>query len=347
VDLQATPVEKIWLGEMMRSWTAGKPFKERETLIKLRDKLPPGFVAANVRSEFGYGDSISALGVYAVDPTSKLLVDADVMIRKIAEWIKTRDDFTQVQAKTLAEELGLQEIYAGRLLFLITTMGSFCSGGNSQPDRGMTIMHLERQDNVAEFLAYQGIEPQLKKNVEQQRASTAASKQSLALFEGKTTSRRLKVALPRMDTDSSPMTGIVDPELLQRCGELFSHLSDIERPEQMDTVLSEATKVLEVRLRRACSAPDKSVGTDLASFALGGPSPRISIGSSPAEQDGAHSIYRGIFGFIRNRVHHKMVPDIDPGRALQVIGFIDYLLSLIPKQSANESGSGDESDVKT
>ena len=35
------------------------------------------------------------------------------------------------------------------------------------------------------------------------------------------------------------------------------------------------------------------------------------------------------FGHVRNRVHHRLYPDMVPERAMQILGFIDYLLFLI------------------
>lgn len=99
--------------------------------------------------------------------------------------------------------------------------------------------------------------------------------------------------------------------------------------DRLDTVITEATRILENRLRRLSKAPATAVGVDLARHALGGDEPRLTLSPIPAEQDAAHLLYRGVFGFIRNQVHHRLMGDMPPERTLQIVGMIDYLLSLL------------------
>jgi hypothetical protein len=122
---------------------------------------------------------------------------------------------------------------------------------------------------------------------------------------------------------------VVDPELRNRCLDLFGQFTETGQHDRLDTVISEATRILEDRLRRLAGAAPTVVGTDLASYALSGSTPRIVLSAVGAEQEAAHLLFRGVFGFVRNRVHHHLVADVSPVRALQIVGTVDYLLSLL------------------
>jgi hypothetical protein len=122
---------------------------------------------------------------------------------------------------------------------------------------------------------------------------------------------------------------ILDPELRTRCMDLFGQFTETGQHDRLDTVVTEATRILEDRLRRLSGAGPTIVGVDLATLALSGAAPRIVLSAVAAEQDAAHLLFRGVFGFVRNRVHHHLVADLSPVRVLQIVGTIDYLLSLL------------------
>ena len=121
---------------------------------------------------------------------------------------------------------------------------------------------------------------------------------------------------------------ILDPELRKRCLDLFEAFREDGQRDRLDTVITEATRILEHRLRLLSGAPEDRVGVDLATYAFGGQSPRLLVSSIPAEQEAAHLIFRGIFGFVRNQVHHRLSGELLPERVLQVLGLIDYLIAL-------------------
>jgi uncharacterized protein (TIGR02391 family) len=93
-----------------------------------------------------------------------------------------------------------------------------------------------------------------------------------------------------------------------------------------ELVITEATRILENRMRDVSGL--EGAGIELASRAFGR-DPLLRVSHISAEQEGAHALFRGIFGFVRNRVHHRLQPDIAPERVMQVLGMIDYLLFLI------------------
>jgi hypothetical protein len=98
--------------------------------------------------------------------------------------------------------------------------------------------------------------------------------------------------------------------------------------DRLDTVISEATRILEDRLRALAGADVSCSGVDLATFAFRLPAPRLGVSEVPAEQAAAQLLYRGIFGFVRNSAHHRLLGELQPERVLQVVGMVDYLISV-------------------
>jgi hypothetical protein len=119
---------------------------------------------------------------------------------------------------------------------------------------------------------------------------------------------------------------ILDTELKRRCLDLFNQFEESGQSERHDTVVTEATRVLEHRLRTLTRSTDAATGADLAARAFAGGTPAIRVSDIQGEQDAVHLLYRGVFGFIRNQVHHKLLSDLAPERVVQILGLIDYLL---------------------
>ena len=119
---------------------------------------------------------------------------------------------------------------------------------------------------------------------------------------------------------------IIDPDLRARCLDLFDAFNNDGKHERFDTVISEATRIFETKLRSLSNAPQECVGVELAQAAFGGNPPVLKVSNVSAEQQAVNLLYRGAFGFIRNQVQHKLLGKLNPDRVLQILGFIDYLL---------------------
>jgi hypothetical protein len=121
---------------------------------------------------------------------------------------------------------------------------------------------------------------------------------------------------------------ILDKELKERCLDIFNLFAEAKQPERLDTVVAEATRILENRLRHLTKCTGSETGADLAAKAFGGANPMFQISSIKAEQEAVHLLFRGAFGYIRNRTQHKLLADLPPERVVQIVGFIDCLISL-------------------
>lgn len=129
---------------------------------------------------------------------------------------------------------------------------------------------------------------------------------------------------------------ILDSELKNRCLDLFNHFEETFQPERHDTVVTEATRILENRLRILTKSSGSETGADLAAKAFAGKEPMFIVSEIQSEQDATHLLFRGAFGYIRNRAHHKLLSDLSAERVLQIVGFIDYLISIAESAKYNE-----------
>jgi len=129
---------------------------------------------------------------------------------------------------------------------------------------------------------------------------------------------------------------ILDAELNARCLDLFSTFVQNSQADRFDTVVMEATKILEHRLRHAANLDSSHDGVKLVTAALGGTVPRIVLSPHPGEQEAAHLLFRGVFGFMRNPFHHRLIGTVAQQRILQILGTVDYLLHLLESSHSNK-----------
>ncbi len=119
---------------------------------------------------------------------------------------------------------------------------------------------------------------------------------------------------------------IVDPQLRDRCLDLLEAFDEGDQSHRFDTVITEATRVLEDRVRRLTGADASLSGVNLMTHAFGGENPRLVVSEDASEQEAAHLMYRGASGFIRNPFHHRLIEDVSRERVLQILGLVDYLI---------------------
>lgn len=121
---------------------------------------------------------------------------------------------------------------------------------------------------------------------------------------------------------------LIDTQLRERCLDLFNDFDQNAQHHRFDTVISEATRILEDRIRKLSGAGSDLEGARLVTFAFVGNPARLKLGNTPAEQEAAQNIFRGTFGFIRNPFHHSLIEKVEKERILQILGMVDYLIYL-------------------
>lgn len=133
---------------------------------------------------------------------------------------------------------------------------------------------------------------------------------------------------------------ILDNELRSKCEDLLFQFTKARQFDRFDDIIAAATKILEVRVREAAGLPDGTHGSALMNAAFGPKAPKLRVSQHDGEQEGVLFLFRGVSQFLRNSSHHRPLGEIDPHRAFQITGLIDYLLSLV--DSADKAPAPEE-----
>jgi uncharacterized protein (TIGR02391 family) len=120
--------------------------------------------------------------------------------------------------------------------------------------------------------------------------------------------------------------------VVQRCKEAFDS-------DRFDEAILAAMKGVEDAVRRSAGAQPDDVGVKLVSQAMGPPNPVIAISAIPAEQEGAHALFRGAIGFFKNPHSHRFVEVSDRIRAFETLVFASLLLHLLDDAAAAKVGA--------
>jgi uncharacterized protein (TIGR02391 family) len=118
---------------------------------------------------------------------------------------------------------------------------------------------------------------------------------------------------------------LLDDELRERCQDLLLAKSKFDRP------ISQATLVLEDRIRNKSQPSPKLVGEALVRYAF---NPELSntvlkISDNPEEQKGFTLIMQGMVPAFRNITHHHVTDSFSREDAMRVCAFIDVLLKVV------------------
>jgi len=251
--------------------------------------------------------------------------------------------------------------------------GQFSVGGAMETDVGVGVSHgliryiksvatlyLEHLRARRNAIASRRDFPKSLLQAVDQQISKYEEKLNMGVFRNATPTPLILAELPEMSDESPPETvgavaasrehrpqpsvhdsiEVLDTELRKRCLDLFALFREDGAQDRLDTVLSEATRILEDRLRPLSGAPATCAGVKLVDYAFATTGQRLTVSEIAAEQDAARFLYRGLFGFIRNSVHHRLVENLQPERVLQIVGMIDYFISVA--EGARRAASPDK-----
>lgn len=122
---------------------------------------------------------------------------------------------------------------------------------------------------------------------------------------------------------------LLDDELRRRCGDLFAQFaSDPTHQDRFDTVLREASAIIESRIRSQAALPETLIGEPLLAKALNAESGELIFSGEEKERRSVHCLFIGFFGYVRNSVTHRLIA-YTRERAAQILGLADQLLFLL------------------
>lgn len=122
-----------------------------------------------------------------------------------------------------------------------------------------------------------------------------------------------------------------DDELRDRCRDLLRARGNFDR------VFREATTVLDDRLKRLSGVREKLNPASLVGKAIS-PNPDTAIlrvSDDRDEQEGFHSICKGLVLAFRNPTHHELTNKFSREDALKFCGFIDAILAVLAQAKKN------------
>jgi uncharacterized protein (TIGR02391 family) len=114
------------------------------------------------------------------------------------------------------------------------------------------------------------------------------------------------------------------PKIVERCRILF------ETGEFDDAILN-AMNVVEEEVRSKISADSTDTGIALISRAMNPQSPILSFSKVTAEQEAAHSLYRGAIGSLKSAVCHRFLDNTDPVEAFECLALGSLLMRMLDR----------------
>jgi uncharacterized protein (TIGR02391 family) len=167
-------------------------------------------------------------------------------------------------------------------------------------------------------------QPEVREEMRSAGGSMAPGQTRTRLAEAKSRS----TGKPKAVSAATIRALLKDGELHARCKDL------ILANKHFDRAFREATTLLDDRLKKKTGIANMNPG-NLVGKALN-PDPTkavIEVSADKAEQEGIHSICRGIMLAFRDKTHHTLSDKLTREDALTFCGFIDTILGVIDKST--------------
>jgi uncharacterized protein (TIGR02391 family) len=140
--------------------------------------------------------------------------------------------------------------------------------------------------------------------------------------------------VPETPTINTSITAesTLHPDIYEKCWSLYT-LGDY------DNAILNATKAIEVAVRKKSGLPDHLAGTAIMGQAFGSDNPKLRYSAVKSEQDGMMSLLRGIIGVYKNPQSHRFVGIENKSECLGIMLICSSLLYTIDDISVAQSES--------
>jgi nucleoside 2-deoxyribosyltransferase len=158
MNASLTDAEKLWLCELVSRLEAGEIVDTIGLRILLRDKLPKNFVSTRIDGRYIDNGRPTALAQYIVDPESKVLKDLDRIVWHLRDSICINPTSTHFTAESVASVLKLPSKHVERIMWLISTLGSFASGWKPTEDgKGVAELFVDGEGVISSILGFETV----------------------------------------------------------------------------------------------------------------------------------------------------------------------------------------------
>ena len=153
--VKLTEHERLWLSEVYQS----QEFDVKKTKVKLFEKIPKNFDVRKIDQRLYRYDHLTLVGIWLIDPDSKIFADVAQVIAKIKEMILLSPGIDRVSATDLAEKTGFREQDVEAALRLMADLGNFMgSASSSGNSRGYSSISLPTGDDGYDaYLSYENL----------------------------------------------------------------------------------------------------------------------------------------------------------------------------------------------
>ncbi len=150
-----TEDQRLWMTEVYQS----QEFDIKKTKVKLYGKIPQNFDVNKIDQRLYRYDHLTLIGIWQIDPDSKIFDEVAQIISKIKEMIFASPGIDRVSATDLAEKTGLPEQEVEVALRLMADLGKFMGGASgSSNNRGYSSLSFPTQDDGYDaYLSYENL----------------------------------------------------------------------------------------------------------------------------------------------------------------------------------------------
>jgi hypothetical protein len=163
--------ETKWLKKIYAHLKEGEIVSYRYLKAELIDEIPINFDHSKIDHRLvRWGNQITLLGIWNIDPKSPYLKKADKMIRSIKELLLTNPDVHKLKTKEVAKKSNLSVNEVLIILDLVEDLGKFWSSSKSEEEFGI--------DNKVfdEYLKYSDLESLILESYNEFEAKKSNSK---------------------------------------------------------------------------------------------------------------------------------------------------------------------------